>query len=151
MNEGTGSSMQPQDPPQHGPLEHPRYGAAPEQAQQYAPPPTSPDAEHAAGAQWVPCQICGRVPTAVLSLRRFVGMLIITRIFHFKGPLCRDHGIEASRDFLKRTMILGWWGFVTFFANLVVIPLDLYALSKAKKLDPPYDPPAPGGAPPISR
>jgi hypothetical protein len=84
-----------------------------------------------------PCELCGRVPTVELTLRRQVGMLLLMRTYRYRGPLCRDHGIENAKEFLSKTLVQGWWGLFSFFVNFFVIATDLIALRKAKQLPPP--------------
>lgn len=95
----------------------------------------------ATAATQMPCRVCSRTPTRVLTIRRHVGMLLIQRFVKFKGPLCRDHGVELTKKFLGMTLWQGWWGYISFFVNFFVIGTDLMALSQAKAI------PAPQGAP----
>jgi hypothetical protein len=88
------------------------------------------------------CQICGRQPAAELTVRRHVGMIILQRFVRFRGTLCRAHGIAMANDFLRKTLVQGWWGMISFFVNFYAIYTDLAALSKAKKLGPPMGTPA---------
>jgi hypothetical protein len=87
------------------------------------------------------CQLCRREPAQEVTLRRQVGMLILMRTYKFKGWLCREHALEHGNDWLKKTLVLGWWGFFSFFVNFFVIGTDLLALSRAKKMAPPGPPP----------
>src|SRR5438094_154715 len=95
--------------------------------------------------QQLTCKICGRAPAQPFKIRRHVGMVLMQRFVRFNAPLCRDHGIELSKDYLKKTLVQGWWGVVSFFVNWVDVAVDLSALSKAKKMAPPASaaPPSP--------
>ena len=86
------------------------------------------------------CELCGRGPAEEVTLRRQVGMLILMKKYKYKGRLCRDHALEHGREWLKKTLVLGWWGFFSFFVNFYVIATDLAALRKAKKMPPPQPP-----------
>jgi hypothetical protein len=102
------------------------------------------------------CQVCGREPAEVFTIRRHVGMLIMQRFVKFQGPLCRDHGLEASKDFLNKTLVQGWWGIVSFFVNFYAVYTDLRAVQQAKRMSapmavaapPPPPPPVPPSIPP---
>ena len=83
------------------------------------------------------CEVCGRGPAAQLTLRRHVGMVIFQRFYKYKGPLCRDHGVENAREWLRLTAVQGWWGIVSFFVNFYAVLTDVIALRKAKTLPPP--------------
>jgi len=88
------------------------------------------------------CQICRRQPAAEFTIRRHVGMIVVQKFVRFRGYLCRDHGIQASKDFLRKTLVQGWWGIISFFVNFYAVYTDLMALSKANKLGPPVGRPA---------
>ena len=92
------------------------------------------------------CRLCGRVPALEVTLRRQVGMILLGRMFTFKGYLCREHGQATGREWLNKTLVQGWWGIVSFFINIYAVTVDLAALSKLKKLDPPMA--RPGGSQP---
>jgi hypothetical protein len=95
------------------------------------------------------CELCGRRPAALLTVRRHVGMVIRQRFYTFRGPLCRDHGIQLSKDWLAKTLIQGWWGIISFFVNFHAVATDLGALLKARKMAPPVvSPPLPPVPPP---
>ena len=97
------------------------------------------------------CNMCGRQPATEISVRRQVGMIVLGRWYRYRAPLCRDHGIQVARAYLNKTLVQGWWGVISFFMNLFAVGVDLSALSKARKLDPPVGAaPTPGafaGAP----
>jgi len=88
------------------------------------------------------CKVCGRTPAMTLTFRRHVGMLLLQRDFKAEAPLCRDHGVEVGRRYLKKTLAQGWWGIISFFWNFYDGFLDLSSLGKAKRLGPPVDAPA---------
>jgi hypothetical protein len=95
------------------------------------------------------CKICGRQPALEVKLRRQVGMIFLARIFTFRGALCKEHGQELANSFLNKTLVQGWWGIVSFFLNIYTVFVDLAALSKFKKLDPPAGPAATAPPPPV--
>ncbi len=92
-----------------------------------------------------PCVVCGRVPTRAESIRRHVGMIVMQRFVKLKQPLCREHGIEVTNTYLRKTLIEGWWGFVSFFLNFFTVGNDLVVLFRYRALDEPQ--PLAGGAP----
>jgi hypothetical protein len=89
------------------------------------------------------CQICGRRPATELTIRRHVGMIVLQKFVRFRGTLCRDHGAAMSKEFLRKTLVEGWWGLISVFANFYAVYTDLAALSKANKLGPPMGAPVP--------
>lgn len=95
------------------------------------------------------CEFCGRRPAALLTVRRHVGMVIFQKFYKFRGPVCRDHGIELSKSWLAKTLVQGWWGIISFFVNFYAVATDVSALAKARGLGPPLpSPPLPSVPPP---
>lgn len=88
------------------------------------------------------CQICGRQPATELTIRRHVGMIVLQKFVRFRGTLCRDHGVQLSKEFLRKTLVQGWWGLISFFVNFYAVYADLVALSRANRLGPPVGAPA---------
>ena len=86
------------------------------------------------------CAACGASPAQVLKLRRCVGMVVAWKWYSLDQPLCRDHGREAAKSWLGQTVALGWWGLISFFANIVAVGFDLVALSQASSLPAPQRP-----------
>ena len=88
-----------------------------------------------------PCKICGRIPTADISVRRHVGMIVLGKTSSWRGPLFRDDGVHVARGYLAKTLVQGWWGLISVFLNAVAVVTDVVALRKASRL------PAPTAAP----
>lgn len=64
-------------------------------------------------------------------------MVVMQRFVKVRAPLCRDHGVQLAKQYLKKTLVEGWWGYISFFVNWFVVVTDLVALSQAKKLGEP--------------
>jgi hypothetical protein len=94
------------------------------------------------------CQVCGRRPATLLKVRRHVGMIVMQRFVSARAALCRDHGVALAKDFLRKTLVQGWWGLISFFVNFYAVYTDLVALSQARKLPAPVGA-APSPSPPI--
>ena len=88
------------------------------------------------------CQVCGRAPAAQVALRRHIGMIVLQRFVRAKPTLCKEHGLQVSREFLNKTLIQGWWGIVSFFVNIFAVIQDLKAISTFKRLGEPQGAPA---------
>ena len=105
---------------------------------QTAPGAPEPDNGGVVAAQPPPqCRQCGRAPAATIHIRRHVGMLVVARMRNLKAPLCREHGEALVKQWLKSTLLLGWWGIIAFFLNFYAVGLDIVALRKVRKLGPP--------------
>ena len=80
------------------------------------------------------CIVCSRTPAIALTLRQEVGLLVVRQTQRTKDLLCREHGARQARRTLARTMLSGWWGFISFFANLLTIAVDIAAWRKYNQL-----------------
>jgi hypothetical protein len=85
------------------------------------------------------CSVCGAQPAAAITVRRHVGMLIMQRFYKVTAPLCRQHGRELAANWLGRTLIQGWWGYISFFVNLFDVSTDIVALIRFSRLPPPVN------------
>ena len=92
-----------------------------------------------------PCAVCQRVPTLTKTIRRHVGMILLQRFVRFKQPLCREHGIEITKTYQRKTLAEGWWGIVSVFVNIFVVISNIGVLSAYKAL------PEPGFGPVVPR
>lgn len=87
------------------------------------------------------CEICGRMPAAVFTFRRGVGLVVFRRYIARSGVFCREHALGIGHHFQTKTLLEGWWGMISLFANVYYVARNLQALAAAKRL------PSPAGAP----
>lgn len=96
------------------------------------------------------CQQCGAVPAMQVKLHGHIGMVILQRFLTYRGRYCRDCGISRFRDVQKQLLLLGWWGFISFFVTIVNIGQNLFTFSRLRSLGAPQNrlanPAAPGGS-----
>ena len=83
------------------------------------------------------CAICGKVPAQTLPIRRHVGMILLAQFVKVESPLCRDHGVETTKAFLKKSIVQGWWGVISAFVNVFVVVSDLAVLRSYRRLGTP--------------
>ncbi|GAA2131533.1 hypothetical protein [Actinomadura napierensis] len=118
------------------------YGPPPQQAPYGAPPaqPLPYGAQQAShyGPQ---CRFCGCVPAAETTFRGHRGMILMMSFLHTKGPFCRDCGLAVFRDMTAKTLIGGWWGYISFIATPVTVLINLTRHGKVASLAPPMPPP----------
>jgi hypothetical protein len=81
-----------------------------------------------------PCQSCGATPSAEVTLRQESGKLLWRTRRLVEGHFCRDCGISLFRDMQNRTLITGWWGIVSFFANWMTIGRNAIAARRLRGL-----------------
>jgi hypothetical protein len=61
------------------------------------------------------CQNCGlEAPTKYVRFFRIIGMLILLEIKSVKGDLCKKCINEYFWRFTGITLVLGWWGVISF-------------------------------------
>lgn len=83
------------------------------------------------------CKVCGDGPARNLPIRRHVGMVVLQNFIKLNVPLCRSHGMQTTRQYLGKTLLQGWWGFISFFVNWFVIVSDLVVLMMYRALPEP--------------
>ncbi len=74
------------------------------------------------------CQVCQRHPARRIHLRRNVGMLTSREWHRFDMSLCRTHAAQGALYFLLLTLLLGWWGMISYCVNWAALSVDLIAL-----------------------
>jgi hypothetical protein len=120
--------------------------AVPERTSEPAPEP-----EPFARPAWQPgvravgdvsCQVCGRPPAITVALRRVTGMVVLYRIGTLRRTVCRECGIALFRQVSGTSMVVGWWGLIAYFANLVVLALNARQRLRLSGLDAPRGQPA---------
>jgi hypothetical protein len=77
------------------------------------------------------CEMCGRLPAKHFLVRRHVGLVVRMKWYKVEADLCRDHALSVSRSFLLRTLVQGWWGYLSIFINSYVVGLDLFQVARA--------------------
>jgi hypothetical protein len=80
------------------------------------------------------CRVCGRGPATSLVIRRHQGMLVMQRFIKVRASLCRECGMKTTKSYTTRTMVEGWWGIISFFANWFCLAGNLVAYRKAARL-----------------
>jgi hypothetical protein len=86
------------------------------------------------------CRYCGATPVADVTFRANTGMVIAWRMKSFPGPFCRDCGIAGFRSAMNHTLMLGWFGLISFFANLLFVAQNLLSIQKVRGLGTPVRP-----------
>ena len=111
------------------------------------PPPPGWAADKAATSAPVPapvpagsCVVCGREPAARATFTANTGMVILSQWRKLAGPFCRECGLEVYRRQMAHTLAAGWWGFIAFFINLIVILANVRAWRSVSRLPEPTTP-----------
>ena len=83
------------------------------------------------------CAVCGRWPALREPVRTQVGLVVLRTVRKVDADLCREHGSKKARSFLLQTMLFGWWGLISLFANFGIIARDMAALRAYRRLEHP--------------
>ena len=83
------------------------------------------------------CQVCGREPATQIVIRRHVGMILMQRFYKVRVTACQEHGKKLVLSWTGQTLVQGWWGVISFFANILTILANLVALFKVTRLPAP--------------
>ena len=67
------------------------------------------------------CDVCGRLPSRRLSVRRQTGMLYLRRTSTDSGRFCKDCGRAKLRKGIVHNLLFGWWGIFSFFVNFAAL------------------------------
>lgn len=140
---------------------------APAPAPPRAPATLSPDGQWRwNGAQWVPsgqaaaqvspapaqaggliCQVCGAQPAAEVVMRQHIGMVLWGLRRTFRLVCCRDCGLAFFRQKQNRTLLTGWWGWISLgFYNPWAIISNVIERGRVMSLPAPV---RPGGRAPV--
>ena len=72
------------------------------------------------------CQSCGRVAeTKYVEYYQNIGAIVMRFSKKIKGNLCRDCNNKYFWPFTGITLLLGWWGIISFFVTLFVLPNNI--------------------------
>jgi hypothetical protein len=119
----------PMPPP---PLYGPPSGQAPPQ-----PAPSWSGYPGAPAAGQLACRLCGSTPAAAGRFRAHQGFIVIMRFLRLDGPFCRDCGLATFRRMTGQTLLLGWWGPLSFFITPVTVLINLVRRGRFTRLAPP--------------
>ena len=104
-------------------------------------PPLRPAATVAAhcipekGLMGMVCERCGAAPAGAVKSRRHLGLIVYGRTTTTSSLLCREHARSLVLSDLGKTMVLGWWGILSFFINIGVVIGQLLALCKTGEIE----------------
>lgn len=108
------------------------YGLPPQNAPNpYAPAPYGPGTPIHPGY----CTACRQnAPTQHVTLWQNIGVLVMR--FHKKveGNLCRNCIDKFFWEYTLMTFFFGWWGVISFFFTLFILPSNLITFLGARKL-----------------
>jgi len=82
----------------------------------------------------VPCAICGACPTKYVEFYQNIGMLFARRTVSVKQHLCRNCIGRYFRSYTLTTLILGWWGTISFFITPLILLNNCFRFLRAAGL-----------------
>ncbi|MGW3202752.1 hypothetical protein [Streptomyces sp. NPDC001135] len=90
------------------------------------------------------CEVCGASPAAPVTVRGHQGMLVVMRQLRRQGTFCHTCALAVFRKMQSDTLAQGWWGPMSLFITPITLLINLFALSKIRKLPAPVAPQGPG-------
>ena len=65
------------------------------------------------------CRVCGTyAPVKYVEFYQNIGMLVMRKHKSIKGKLCKKCINKYFWDFTLTDLLLGWWGFISFFVTI---------------------------------
>jgi DnaJ-like protein len=83
------------------------------------------------------CLLCGHGPAASVTLKSGSGKVIWRTIRTWRGDLCRNCGMAMFREAQNETLIKGWWGIISFFANIAYVISNIAQRQRIRNLQRP--------------
>jgi len=97
----------------------------------YAAPYAAPPVVAVSGG----CQVCGaQVPTRHVNLLQNIGLIAIRFHKQTTGHLCRACIRDIGWSYTLTTGFLGWWGVISFFFTLFILPTNVWQMFAARSL-----------------
>ena len=80
------------------------------------------------------CQACGRkAPTMEVTFRQNVGALVMHFHRSVNGDFCKPCIQKYFWHMTLITLFLGWWGVISFFFTLFILPANVFVYLGAKR------------------
>ncbi|WP_369390097.1 hypothetical protein AB5J72_22455 [Streptomyces sp. CG1] len=135
-----------------------RYAQAPHQQTPggygQAPYPHMPGGHGQPGYQQAPggypaapgigCEVCGGSPAVPVTIRGHQGFLVMMRFLRRHGTFCRSCGLAVFRKMQADTLAQGWWGPGSMLITPITLLINLFTLSRIRKLPAPAAAQRPG-------
>jgi hypothetical protein len=81
------------------------------------------------------CLACGRgVPTKNVTLWQNIGVIVMRFHKRIEGNLCRECIDKYFWQYQMTTFFLGWWGVISFFFTLYILPANLMVYLNSRSL-----------------
>ena len=68
-------------------------------------------------------------------------MLVMQRFYKVRPTVCREDGLRLWKRWTGLTVVQGWWGYISFFANIFTVLMNVVALVKLLRLERPVGAP----------
>lgn len=94
-------------------------------------------AQAASATPQLRCRFCDSGPAVKTTFRGHQGMVVIMRFLSEPGPYCRDCGLATFREMTSRTLVQGWWGYISFLATPLTVLWNLIVSRKVRNLPAP--------------
>lgn len=92
---------------------------------------TKPEQEPTRAPRQGECELCGCAPAALFRYQHQVAYLFAAQLHGIQLELCSHCSLALGRSSQNRTLLLGWWGVLSFFRNLGIVFTNAAALRSA--------------------
>ncbi|MFN8558020.1 MAG: hypothetical protein U0531_12005 [Dehalococcoidia bacterium] len=80
------------------------------------------------------CQACGLLaPTARVDFYQNIGLVLLRLQKRITGDLCRSCATKYFREMTLITAGFGWWGIISFFFTLFILPNNVIRYIAARR------------------
>ena len=80
------------------------------------------------------CERCGDGSGELVQSSWHLGLIVYGRTTATEAVLCRPHARSLVLGDLGKTLVLGWWGILSFFTNVIVVVEQVYAWSRVRSM-----------------
>ncbi|MEV5874172.1 hypothetical protein AB0L75_08070 [Streptomyces sp. NPDC052101] len=91
------------------------------------------------------CEVCGASPAETVTIRGHQGMVLMMRFLRRHGRFCHTCALAVFRKMQADTLAQGWWGPMSMLITPITLLINLFTLSRIRKLPAP----AAGWRPPL--
>ena len=79
------------------------------------------------------CECCGaNAPTTKTWFMMNIGLLVMRLGNQIDGYLCESCVDSTFWQYTLTTLFLGWWGIISFFVTLFILPMNIINFATAK-------------------
>ena len=84
------------------------------------------------------CDRCKRtVQVDYVTFEQNIGLIVFRMPKRFRGYLCRECSAHVFWRFTAVTLVMGWWGVISFFVTFAILYRNVATYARTRALAPP--------------